>query len=221
MRARFVPSIVKHRRAVGVAAGVALALTAVSYDSRRVDAPSTPAPAAGAAPAAAARAAAPEFAPTVDAALLVTPEAQAHFAREHFQSRARAFFAQAAALDAAAREHEARALAADIDVYEQRRMLSAGEAMTLRIGLVDATAATPAERADGVAAIVARYESDGQQREARWLAQQASDSAFQRYKTRESAIVAEVMAMAQIPDGLSRDDYLRRRLEAERVAAMQ
>jgi hypothetical protein len=159
--------------------------------------------------------------PVVDAALLSTPEAQAHFAQERFQSRARAFFAHAASLDAATRERDARELVANIDEYEQRRVLSAGEAMTLRIGLVEATAASPADRADGVAAIVARYESEGQQREARWLAQQAGDVAFTRYKARESAVVAEVMAMTQIPDGLGRDEYLRRRLEAERVAAMR
>ena len=157
----------------------------------------------------------------VDAALLATPEVQAHLARERFNARARAFFADAAALAPDAREREARELDTAIDRYERSRELSAGEAMTLRLGLVDASGASAAERAERMAAIVARYDGDGRQREARWLAQQAGDAAFGRYKAREAVVVAEVMAMTQIPDGLSRDEYLRRRLEAERVAAMQ
>jgi hypothetical protein len=39
---------------------------------------------------------------------------------------------------------------------------------------------------------------------------------FQLYKVREREIVAEVMALQSIPDGLSREEYLRRRLQAER-----
>lgn len=156
-----------------------------------------------------------------DAALLATPEVQAHFARERFNARARAFFADAAALAPAARAREARELDTAIDGYERSRELSAGEAMMLRLGLVDASGASAAERAERMAAIVARYDSDGRQREARWLARQAGDAAFGRYKAREPVVVAEVMAMTRIPEGLSRDEYLRRRLEAERVAAMQ
>lgn len=155
----------------------------------------------------------------VDPSLLATPEAQAHFARERFNSRAREFFARAASLDAATRNREAAELESAIDAYERTRELSAGEAMLLRAGLVEASGSPAGERADRMAAIVARYESDGREREARWLAQQAGDAAFARYKARESVVVAEVMAMTQIPDGLSRDEYLRRRLEAERIAA--
>jgi hypothetical protein len=223
MSTRLASSVATCRRAVGVVCLVAIAFGL--YGLRRGDVPVVPAKTLAASPVLRAEPAtslrAPAETPLVDAALFATPEAQAHFAYERFQSRARRFFAQAAALDASARVREARELSADIDAYEQRRMLSAGEAMTLRIGLVEATAGSPSERADEVAAIVARYESDGQQREARWLAQQAGDAAFVRYKARESVVVAEVMSLAQIPEGLSRDEYLRRRLEAERVAAMQ
>ena len=43
-----------------------------------------------------------------------------------------------------------------------------------------------------------------------------SDPMFQLYKVRESQVVAEVMSLQTIPDGLSREEYLRRRLQAER-----
>ena len=36
---------------------------------------------------------------------------------------------------------------------------------------------------------------------------------MQRYKAREKAVVAEVMAMTIIPGGLTRDEYLRQRLQ--------
>lgn len=156
----------------------------------------------------------------VEAALLATPEAEAYFARERFNARVRAFFAEASLLAPAAREREVRELESAIDDYERSRVMSAGEAMTLRLGLVEALGGSTAERADRMAAIVARYESDGRQREARWAAEQAGDAAFARYKTREAIVVTEVMALQHIPGGLSRDAYLRQRLEAERVAAM-
>lgn len=155
-----------------------------------------------------------------EAALLTTPEAKAYFAREQFNARARAFFADASLLVPVAREREARELESAIDDYERSRAMSAGEAMTLRLGLVEALGGSTTERADRMAAIVARYESDGRQREARWAAERAGDAGFARYKTREAIVVTEVMALQHIPGGLSRDAYLRQRLEAERVAAM-
>lgn len=55
---------------------------------------------------------------------------------------------------------------------------------------------------------------DARQRNA--LATAQSDPMFQLYKVRESQIVAETLSLQTIPNGLSRDEYLRRRLQAER-----
>lgn len=158
---------------------------------------------------------------TVDAALLDTPEARAYLEREQFNERARRFFADAAHSDAPARAREAEWIESAIGRYERERHLSAGEAMNLRLGLVEASGLPDAERAERMAAIVTAYAREGERREAQWAAQQRGDAAFAQYKSREQAIVADVMAMARIPDGLSRDEYLRRRLEAERIAAMR
>ena len=51
-----------------------------------------------------------------------------------------------------------------------------------------------------------------------WLDEPRPD--FERYKAREKAIVEEVMAMDDIPGGLTRDQYLRDRLQEARVEAM-
>jgi hypothetical protein len=167
-------------------------------------------------------AAAPSVSPLLaDPALLATPEAQAWQRREQFNQRARDFFATAAQMSPEAREREAREIDATIDGYESSRQLSAGEAMTLRIGLIQATTDDEVLRADRIAALVARYESDGLRREAQWAVQLRGDPAFTAYKAREQAVVAEVMALAQIPGGITREEYLRQRLQAERVALMQ
>ena len=56
-------------------------------------------------------------------------------------------------------------------------------------------------------------------REAAFVAQQQADPRMQRYKAREKTVVAEVMAMTIIPGGLTRDEYLRQRLQLERERA--
>lgn len=163
-------------------------------------------------------AAAPEREIAVDPSVLATPEARAYLERVDFETRARRFFADPRALAPAERDREAQALTAAIDRYERARQLSAGEAMNLRIGLVRATVDDEAVQVDRIADIVAAYRADGERREARFLEQQRGDAAFVEYKAREAAIVAEVMALAAIPGGLTREEYLRQRLQTERVA---
>jgi hypothetical protein len=163
-------------------------------------------------------AAAPEREIAVDPSVLATPEARAYLERVDFETRARRFFADPRALAPAERDREAQALTAAIDRYERARQLSAGEAMNLRIGLVRATVDDEAVQVDRIADIVAAYRADGERREARFLEQQRGDAAFVEYKAREAAIVAEVMALAAIPGGLTRKEYLRQRLQTERVA---
>lgn len=92
--------------------------------------------------------------------------------------------------------------------------MSAGESFLLRVGLIRATEPDEQQQAAQIRALKERYEIDGRQRSAQSTAQ--ADPMFQLYKVRESEIVAEVMSLQTIPDGLSREEYLRRRLQAER-----
>ncbi|MCQ4165059.1 hypothetical protein [Tahibacter harae] len=155
----------------------------------------------------------------VEPGLLQTPQALAYFEREAFEQQARRFFDTAAQLDPAAREREAAGLEQAVDRYEAARQLSAGEAMNLRLGLIQATVADEVERGARQAELIARYRQDGARREAQFMQQQAADAAFADYKRREAQIVTEVMALPQIPDGLTREEYLRRRLQRERERA--
>jgi hypothetical protein len=153
------------------------------------------------------------------ASLQATPQAQAHRDRQRFEADAKDFFARAPSLRTVERSERADALTRQIDRYEAEGGLSAGEAVLLRTALVKATVDDPARQAEEVAAIADRYRAHADQRMAAFAAQQANDSRFQSYKTREAQVVAEVMAMTSVPAGLTRDQYLRQRLQQERERA--
>lgn len=153
------------------------------------------------------------------AALQDSPQTAEYRRRAAFERDARAFFAEAAALGAAERDERARSLSAQLDHYESIGGLSAGEAMVLRTALVQATVDDPARRTERMAEIVERYRSHAERRMAAHAARQHSDPRFQTYKAREAQVVAEVMAMPAIPGGMTRDAYLRQRLQEERERA--
>lgn len=134
--------------------------------------------------------------------------------RARFNERAREFFAQAPALSAEEARQRAADLSRELSRIEQAGGLSAGETFLLRAGLIRATVADEQQQVTQIRALKERYEVDTRQRDARATAQ--SDPMFQLYKVRESQIVAETMSLQTIPNGLSRDEYLRRRLQAER-----
>lgn len=148
--------------------------------------------------------------------LLATPKARDYQQRKQFQADAHDFFRKAASLGPAERERRAQTLREDIERYENASELSAGESMLLRVGLIQATVADEAQQAAMVQQLAARYRADAQRREQQWIEQQQHDPKFQAYKQRERVVVAEVLAMQQIPGGVTRDEYLRQRLQAER-----
>ncbi|HEY0686234.1 MAG TPA: hypothetical protein VGD45_28090 [Steroidobacter sp.] len=134
--------------------------------------------------------------------------------RARFNERAREFFAQAPALSPEEARRRGADLSQELSRIEQAGGLSAGETFLLRAGLIRATVADERQQLAQIRALKERYELDTRQRNA--LAAAQSDPMFQLYKVRESQIVAETLSLQTIPDGLSRDEYLRRRLQAER-----
>jgi len=134
--------------------------------------------------------------------------------RARFSERARAFFAQAPGLPPEEARQQADEIARELSRIEQAGGLSTGETFLIRAGLIQATVADEQQQKEQISALRERYEAEAQRRSAQ--APEQADPMFELYKVRESQIVAEVMAMETIPDGLSRDEYLRRRLQAER-----
>ncbi|MGO1068295.1 hypothetical protein [Lysobacter sp. CA199] len=205
----------RHTAMLGLALTVAAFAAAVSLGwlpmyPARADAASTPA-------AVAAVANASQGTPLQN--LLSTPQARSYQQRQKFHSDARDFFRVAASLGPVERERRAQTLQSRIDGYEQARELSAGESLMLRIGLIQATVPDEARQKALVQQLAQRYRADARQREQRWAEQQQNDPRFQNYKQRERIVVEEVMAMTQIPGGVTRDEYLRQRLQAERERA--
>ncbi len=151
-------------------------------------------------------------------ALASTPEARAYRSRLAFEQRVRDFLRDANALDENARREQAQAIAREIDQREQARELSAGESVVLRVSLIEAAEQDQAERIRQSQALVDRYRQQTAARQAAFEEQQRKDAGFQAYKAREAQIVSEVMAMTRYPGGMSRDDYLRVRLQEARQA---
>ncbi|MGH8079303.1 MAG: hypothetical protein ACREP7_01930 [Lysobacter sp.] len=146
--------------------------------------------------------------------LLSDPRVKAYEAQIGFQKQVRRFFADAAKLTAVQREHQAQALREQIGPREGAGELSAGEAILLETGLIQATVADTSEQARLGQEVIDRYRARTEQRERDWA--QRPKPQFDAYKQREIDIVREVTAMSQIPGGLSRDEYLRQRLQQAR-----
>lgn len=152
-------------------------------------------------------------------ALEQSPQARLYRERQDFEAGSRRFLRDAAKLGPVERAKQARALSASVDKYEREGGLSAGEALLLRIALLKATVPDEAEQALRTAELMQSYRARADRGFAEYLAQHQRDPRFQDYKARERAIVAEVMALQAIPGGLSRDEYLRQRLQLAREAA--
>ena len=150
----------------------------------------------------------PQSRPTVD------PHVQKFQQRERFQQEVREFFARAPALPPEERAARARDIARAITHYEAEGEIAAAEALTLRSGLVRETVEDPIEELVAIRGLQQHYQQQGERKQAEWEAR--SDPELELYKAREREIVAEVMAMTTIPDGLTRDEYLRRRLQSAR-----
>jgi hypothetical protein len=134
--------------------------------------------------------------------------------RAQFQQEVRSFFAQVPMLSSDERTARASSIAQQITQYEAAGEIAAAEALTLRSGLIRETVPDPAEQVEAVAALQKHYFQQGKRKQAEWEAR--IDPEFELYKAREREIIAEVSALTRVPDGLSRDEYLRRRLQNAR-----
>ncbi len=161
----------------------------------------------------------PGAVPSSATQLLQRPQVRAYQTRVDFNERARTFFADEQARPTPARLAQAQALQQELDDYERAGDVSAGEALMLRIGLLRTLETDPVRQADRMAELVAQYRLHADRRNAAFVQAQQHDPAFNDYKAREARVVAEVMAMTDIPGGLERDEYLRQRLQREREIA--
>ncbi|PKQ43102.1 hypothetical protein CXP40_00735 [Pseudomonas sp. YY-1] len=146
--------------------------------------------------------------------LLARPEIQQQEQRLGFHQRYRDFIEHAKQLDAEKREAQAEDLSKGLDAMEQRGELALSETLLLQIALIKAVSEDEAEQKTRAEALIKRYQVISAEREARL--EQQPDRNFERYKAEEKRIVEEVLELQTIPDGLTRDQYLRQRLQEAR-----
>ncbi|WP_395501791.1 hypothetical protein [Ectopseudomonas mendocina] len=146
--------------------------------------------------------------------LLASPEVEQQARRLDFHQRYRGFIEHAKTLARNDRESQAQELSQGLDTMESRGELALSEALLLQIALIKAVSTDENEQKRRAQALISRYQAISAEREAR-LAQRP-DPNFERYKAEEKRIVEEVLALQNIPDGLTRDQYLRQRLQEAR-----
>lgn len=150
--------------------------------------------------------------------LLRAPAVQSYQARLTFVGDYQSFIAGAANLSEEERHQRAAALAEEIDRREAAGELALSEALLLQVGLAQAEGGDEEAQKARANALMSRYQALSAERAKRG---KTVDARFAQYKSDEKRIVEEVMTMDSIPDGLSRDQYLRQRLQQAREQAYQ
>lgn len=151
-------------------------------------------------------------------ALLDNPKVKAFAQRLELEEELQRFFAEATELSDQERRARASVLQERIDQQEQVSEISAPEAVLIRLAMIQVLAPDEATARAEASRLISRYQSEAEARLEDWRATPKPE--YERYKAREKAIVEEVMALDTIPGSLTRDQYLRKRLQEARVEAM-
>ncbi|WP_237060457.1 hypothetical protein [Microbulbifer sediminum] len=143
--------------------------------------------------------------------LLSHPRVEAYLDREEEKRTLRAYFSSNG--DAIS-DAEAWAL---IERIEAEGRVIASEGLALKLAWLERNSAGRADFDEAAAGLIAEYRQKAE-------AQQPYDPyreepGFARYKAMEAAIIERVQAMDKFPEGLTRQQYLRRQLQGAREEA--
>ncbi|EDM46794.1 hypothetical protein [Marinobacter algicola] len=150
-------------------------------------------------------------------ALLDNPQTLELANRLDFEEELHTFFAKAKSLSSKERAAEAAMLEQRLAEYQRRGQVSAAESLMVRIAMTKLTIEDEAAQKRALQGLIDRQNAAAQARKEEWLAKPKPE--FEAYKQQEKQIVKEVMAMAKVPSGMTRNEYLRQRLQEARVAA--
>lgn len=150
-------------------------------------------------------------------ALLDSPQTLELANRLDFEEELHTFFAKAKGLSSDELAAEAAMLEQRLAEYERLGQVSAAENLMVRIAMTKLTIEDEAAQKQALQGLIDRQNAAAQARKEEWLAKPRPE--FEAYKQQEKQIVKEVMAMDQVPGGLTRNEYLRQRLLEARVAA--
>lgn len=147
-----------------------------------------------------------------------SPQAQALRRRMQFDRGVREFLRDASTLDEKQRIARARVLHMEIDRREQAGELAVDNAMTLRLGLINATWDDGNQRVVEARKVIDRQRKRVQAAEAAERARLEHAGRVQQYRQREAQIMAEAQRMTSFPEGMSREAYVHMRLKEVRGA---
>ncbi|WP_157976575.1 hypothetical protein [Parahaliea mediterranea] len=150
-----------------------------------------------------------EVVPAVD---LADPRVVAYLSRERDKSTLRGYFDDPGASELSA--DEAWAL---IEQVEAEGRVMGFEALHLKLAWLERNSASEEEFQQRASQLLAQYRQRAEQ--AAQAGSPERNPAFVDYKQRERQIMDEVAAMDDIPNGMTRQAYLRQRLLEARMAA--
>lgn len=131
-----------------------------------------------------------------------------------------AFAQHARSMDENQRRQTAAQLDDEVKQRAARMEISGGESALAQVALLRiAYFDDPAEEARQEQALKDSLKAQTAQQEQAYQQQLANDPRYQAYKASEAQIAAQVMAMPAIPNGLTRDEFLRQQLQAAREQA--
>lgn len=146
------------------------------------------------------------------AALLEDPRVQGYFARQQDKQALEDYFtSDTSALSSS----EAWSL---IETIERDGRVMAYEALALKLAWLERNSVGEAEFRDAARDLVAEYRARAEQ-SVREYNPYEDVPGFAEYKEAERRILQEVQAMESFPNGMTRQEYLRRRLQQAREAA--
>jgi hypothetical protein len=130
-----------------------------------------------------------------------------------FSEAVRAFFDGYRELGEAERDARAAEIRAQLDERERDGRVLPPEALLLRLGILRATVDDPAVLESESRRLIEEHRIAAEQT----AANRVPDPRDQDYQARQAEIAREVMALAEIPGGVSREEYLRERLRELRI----
>ncbi len=145
------------------------------------------------------------------------PEAGIYVTRQQLQNRLAKFFNTTKQSDSKMLHEEAQALDTLVEQEELAKRITAAEGAMLRIALIRASISDRSKQLQKIEALRTAYSDEYEQAMAAFV--NRNDPAFAAYKNNERAIVNEVQKMTRFPAGLTRDQYLRQRLQQAREIA--
>jgi hypothetical protein len=142
-----------------------------------------------------------------------TPALARHREALAFGEAVREFFASHGDLDEPERRARGSELLAQVDARERAGLLRPADALVLRLGIARAVEDDPTVLESETRRIGEEY----REAEQRAAASRVPDPRDARYERGQAEIAREVMALDEIPSGLTREEYLRERLRELRI----